>query len=972
MRDSRPQQAARDDAATMTSSRPPGHIITFYSYKGGTGRSMALANIAWILACNRRRVLVIDWDLEAPGLHRYFRPFLIDKELGSSEGLIDLVVAYADHAIHPLDEAAKPDTEWYLPFADVTPYILSLNFEHFPEGGKIDFLPAGRQSSTYAISVNSFNWQNFYDRLGGGGFLEAVKLGLRADYDYVLIDSRTGVSDTAGICTVQMPDTLAVCFTYNNQSISGAAAVARSSALMRQKLIDEVLQRPAGMGEPGAMKLPITPRPYRVFPIPMRVEPGESDRLAVRQNYARHAFADLAAHLGASISSYWSQVEVPYNAYYAYEEVLAPFRDDPSDPKKILAAFVRATGFLTDKAVTDFRFPVAPEVKQRYLAAFAETPQPDLEATQTQLVVETDIEAHVRRAEAALAEMAEGRQKLVRRVLLRMVKVASREEGGAYFAVRTGFRDCSAEEIGVIEELARRQVVCLDDVMNDTAMDGGHRGVTIADERLLRGWPRLSRWIEEDRDFLLWRQQLRDSLVYWERSGREADLLLSGSAMSEAETWRLRRAEDLNGAEQAYIVAGQTARSQRHATLEVGQSAPRATAAPLPAASRRGKAWLVLAAGIVVVIAGALLALQYGANKPAPADPSGAIALVSPAADRDAITRIIKLGDAEAAAGNTAGALQHYTQAIDRDPDNADALVKRGAIFDQLGDFSQAANDYDSAIRRKPDVASSYFNRGVSRTSQGNLTGAIADYDQAIKLDPNNPLYYFNRGVVYENARQPELAIENYTQAAHLKSDYIDAYTNRARLYEQQKQPQRAIADYQSVLKLAQDPDTLRAAQVQLDRLLPQSTAKKLGEVVLPLMLVEGQRVFIQYNDPQDAATAAELRNLIGAQLKGVKVAPPELVSARTDGDVRYFFPDDVALAMRTKTSVELALAKQGMTIDLKLQYRDAKDLPKARKQTVEVWLPSLSRRLPVRQQKQSAPASTDNYIRQSIIPAPR
>jgi MinD-like ATPase involved in chromosome partitioning or flagellar assembly len=38
-------------------------IITFYSYKGGTGRSMALANIAWILASAGKRVLAIDWDL---------------------------------------------------------------------------------------------------------------------------------------------------------------------------------------------------------------------------------------------------------------------------------------------------------------------------------------------------------------------------------------------------------------------------------------------------------------------------------------------------------------------------------------------------------------------------------------------------------------------------------------------------------------------------------------------------------------------------------------------------------------------------------------------------------------------------------------------------------------------------------------------------------------------------------------------
>src|ERR1700719_1352946 len=70
-----------------------GKIVTFYSYKGGTGRSMALANVAWILASSGKRVLVIDWDLEAPGIHRYFAPFLTDSELISeeSQGVVDFV-----------------------------------------------------------------------------------------------------------------------------------------------------------------------------------------------------------------------------------------------------------------------------------------------------------------------------------------------------------------------------------------------------------------------------------------------------------------------------------------------------------------------------------------------------------------------------------------------------------------------------------------------------------------------------------------------------------------------------------------------------------------------------------------------------------------------------------------------------------------------------------------------------------------
>src|SRR5271166_3342097 len=97
-----------------------GEIVTFYSYKGGTGRTMALANIAWLLACNGYRVLAIDWDLEAPGLHRFFKPFLIeepvqpgrfenrffkpfliDPEMFETDGLIDALWTFTTQRLTP-------------------------------------------------------------------------------------------------------------------------------------------------------------------------------------------------------------------------------------------------------------------------------------------------------------------------------------------------------------------------------------------------------------------------------------------------------------------------------------------------------------------------------------------------------------------------------------------------------------------------------------------------------------------------------------------------------------------------------------------------------------------------------------------------------------------------------------------------------------------------------------------------------
>jgi AAA domain len=120
-----------------------GRIVTFYSYKGGTGRTMLLSNVAWILASAGKRVLAIDWDLEAPGLHQYFHPFLIDPRLEATSGLIDMILDYVDQAVTPLADSS--DTTWIQHSANVARYVVSVNWEHFGDTGQIHLLSAGRQ-----------------------------------------------------------------------------------------------------------------------------------------------------------------------------------------------------------------------------------------------------------------------------------------------------------------------------------------------------------------------------------------------------------------------------------------------------------------------------------------------------------------------------------------------------------------------------------------------------------------------------------------------------------------------------------------------------------------------------------------------------------------------------------------------------------------------------------------------------------
>jgi predicted acylesterase/phospholipase RssA len=73
-------------------------IYTFYSFKGGVGRSMALANLAESFHEKGLSVIMIDWDLEAPGLETFFHAQGSDKLRAARAhlGLIDMLVAYRD------------------------------------------------------------------------------------------------------------------------------------------------------------------------------------------------------------------------------------------------------------------------------------------------------------------------------------------------------------------------------------------------------------------------------------------------------------------------------------------------------------------------------------------------------------------------------------------------------------------------------------------------------------------------------------------------------------------------------------------------------------------------------------------------------------------------------------------------------------------------------------------------------------
>jgi len=319
-----------------------GRVVTFYSFKGGTGRTMALANVAWILAANGRRVLVADWDLESPGLDRFFQPFLGEHEVRDGPGIIDLIRHY-ERMAQKTDPANRAEIISELSL--VQPYAFSLDWE-FPDGGGIDFLSPGKLNRDYVAALSALEWDNFYESLNGGEYLDALRADMKRNYDYILVDSRTGLSDIADICTLHLPDVLVDCFTLSTQGIEGAARIAR-----------DITQRHKDRG-------------IRLLPVPMRVDQAEKEKVDAGRLVAMRRFPGLPEGMTEmQRREYWASIEVPYQAFYAYEETLAVFGDLPGKPLSLLASFERLTAQITQGAITSLP-PMDEQLRKRTMLKF--------------------------------------------------------------------------------------------------------------------------------------------------------------------------------------------------------------------------------------------------------------------------------------------------------------------------------------------------------------------------------------------------------------------------------------------------------------------------------------------------------------------------------------------------------------------------------------------------------------------------
>jgi WD40 repeat protein/KaiC/GvpD/RAD55 family RecA-like ATPase len=168
------------------------------------------------------------------------------------------------------------------------------------------------------------------------------------------------------------------------------------------------------------------------------------------------------------------------------------------------------------------------------------------------------------KADEIYANLTPPERHAVRRIFLQLATPA---EQGGYTRRRANFTMVSPG-LPVLKRLTDARLLVTSPASGD---DEG--SVELSHEALIHNWDRFGVWLDEDREFLLWRRRFTQLVDVWRAAGQAEDRLLAGALLVEAEKWLNARADDISGHERDFITASATYHKREQAKLRRGRLA---------------------------------------------------------------------------------------------------------------------------------------------------------------------------------------------------------------------------------------------------------------------------------------------------------------------------------------------------------------------------------------------------------------
>jgi MinD-like ATPase involved in chromosome partitioning or flagellar assembly len=200
--------------------------------------------------------------------------------------------------------------------------------------GSLDLLDAGDASSDeYGKQLAAIDWDASYksEKIQLGERIEELRREWIRDYDFVLLDSRTGLTDIGGICTAQLPDLVVLVLAPNTQGLNGTLGALAKARKQRALL-------PLDRGD------------FMVLPVPSRFDPNavgaELDKWTRVLAERLQPLYDEWRDKDTTVEKLNSLLRIPHVARWSLGEPLPVLLESADDPSSVSHAIATVAAFL--------------------------------------------------------------------------------------------------------------------------------------------------------------------------------------------------------------------------------------------------------------------------------------------------------------------------------------------------------------------------------------------------------------------------------------------------------------------------------------------------------------------------------------------------------------------------------------------------------------------------------------------------
>jgi tetratricopeptide (TPR) repeat protein len=165
----------------------------------------------------------------------------------------------------------------------------------------------------------------------------------------------------------------------------------------------------------------------------------------------------------------------------------------------------------------------------------------------------------------------------------------------------------------------------------------------------------------------------------------------------------------------------------------------------------------------------------------------------------------VELGRRHLDEGRDQVAMQLFSEALDHDPNLAEAYAQRGRAFMKSEDYVTAVNDFSEAIKLQRTNATAWAGRALAYRYLENYDQSIQDYSSAITHDPGNAGLYNQRAIAHEMKEDYRLALSDYGRALKIVPGDPQYLANRADLWNKMKEFQNGKADAEMAIQANAD-----------------------------------------------------------------------------------------------------------------------------------------------------------------------